>query len=274
MQEKECMIIRDLLPSYVEQLTGEGTAGVIDAHLKECKKCQGIYQELVFQYAEENRRQGKVDKKFLGKLRRYRYQLIGGLIGIMIPVLVVVIWFGSLILKNRFTTPSVESTQNVEEYRKFENYYGLSPLDLFPTDEQVAENGGEIVEYVYECNDNKMYQNCQIYMECQYTEEGFEKEASRLKTMRHEDSGQTVCTSEELFAYPGVYAMLSFDSCNEYALLLEEESKIIYIYLQGMVDRRDLYFDEKYLPLDYGQNGFEMQEIGEFNMYPAEWYTF
>lgn len=61
-----------------------------------------------------------------------------------------------------------------------------------------------------------------------------------------------------------------YDEGYEYALLSEEEYKIIYIYLQG-IDRRELVFEEKYLPKDYGQKGYFMETEREpFRIYMTD----
>ena len=36
--KKECKIVQDLLPSYVDKLTNEETNQYIEEHLKECKE--------------------------------------------------------------------------------------------------------------------------------------------------------------------------------------------------------------------------------------------
>lgn len=43
---KNCNLIDDLLPLYVEGLVSEGTKHEIEKHLKECEKCSKIYGEM------------------------------------------------------------------------------------------------------------------------------------------------------------------------------------------------------------------------------------
>ena len=160
--------------------------------------------------------------------------------------------------------------ENVEEYREFEAYSGISKLSLFPTRQQIARAEGDILAYIYECSGPKLYQNCQIYMECRYTEQEYQKEVDRLLQFTYSETGLGVQYSEDGYEYPAVYAIKNVEGCNEYVLFLEEEQKIIYIYLQGTVDRRDLHFDEKYLPLDYGQNGMTFEEVESYSIYPVE----
>ena len=91
----------------------------------------------------------------------------------------------------------------------------------------------------------------------------------RLLQTTDKNTERKVEYSEEETSLPCVYAML-YDEGYEYALFSEEEGKIIYIYLQG-IDRRELVFDEKYLPKDYGQKGHFMETEREpFRIYMTD----
>ena len=41
-KKRECKIIQDLLPNYVENLTNEETNKFIDEHLTDCEDCNNI----------------------------------------------------------------------------------------------------------------------------------------------------------------------------------------------------------------------------------------
>lgn len=267
MQERECVIVRDLLPSYIEQLTNDTTVSVVEAHLKECKKCEKVYQELLATYEEESSMQGKADKRFFRRLRRYRYQMLGGIIGIMLPFVALFVWYGIRVFQNMYLPIPRTYTEEIADYGEFEDYDGLSELALFPKEEALEESQAEIVKYVYECDKDSLYQECQIYLECQYTESMYLSEKQRLQQIVGQDTKLATVYTEKDFAYPAVYAMVNSDSCNEYALFLEDEHKIIYVYLQGLVDRRELYFNEEYLPLEYGQHGMEFEELEPYSIY-------
>ena len=54
--KKECKIVQDLLPSYIDKLTNEETNQYIEEHLKECKECQAILKNMKsnIEYKEQN----------------------------------------------------------------------------------------------------------------------------------------------------------------------------------------------------------------------------
>lgn len=43
---KECKIIQDLLPNYIEGLTNEETNKYIEKHLNECIECKNIWENM------------------------------------------------------------------------------------------------------------------------------------------------------------------------------------------------------------------------------------
>jgi len=53
MEEKRnCKIVQDLLPNYIEKLTNEETNHFIEEHLKECTECQQIFENMQKQKLE------------------------------------------------------------------------------------------------------------------------------------------------------------------------------------------------------------------------------
>ncbi len=76
---------------------------------------------------------------------------------------------------------------------------------------------------------------CKIYMECDYSEQEFEKEIARLKSVTATLDGVTnsIIYNEDYFEYPAYISMFNWSSCYEYALILEEEKKIVYVFVQG-----------------------------------------
>ena len=45
--EKECNIIRDLLPNYIEKLTNNDTNEFIEKHIENCKKCNDLLKKKI-----------------------------------------------------------------------------------------------------------------------------------------------------------------------------------------------------------------------------------
>ena len=45
-ENKECKVVQDLLPNYIENLTSEETNKFIEEHLKNCPECQAMLENM------------------------------------------------------------------------------------------------------------------------------------------------------------------------------------------------------------------------------------
>ena len=72
-EKKDCKIVQDLLPNYIENLTSEETNLFIKEHLKECTECQNILEnmqkELNIHNMKREEREVKYIKKFSDKMK-------------------------------------------------------------------------------------------------------------------------------------------------------------------------------------------------------------
>ena len=46
MNKKDCKIVQDLLPNYIENLTKEETSKYIEEHIKECEECKELLDKM------------------------------------------------------------------------------------------------------------------------------------------------------------------------------------------------------------------------------------
>lgn len=261
-----CGIVKTLYPSYQEQLVTESSRILIEKHLNECRDCQKLYRQQDNASALRSRQ-----KKETGYLRRYRsmfFTTIGGtLLGFL---LCCILLYGALRLGFRFSSVAY-STDSISEYGEFQKYNGLSKLMIFP---ETLPDSASDTEYYYNADGSVIYQSVQIYLDCTYSSEDYNKEKERLSSLSYTDSQQItrkICLDDgSLLPYPGCYAMLYSDCCCEYALFFEEEKRIVYVYLQTVyVD--DVKFPLKFLPLDYGSLADPPEnQAAPYNMYGAD----
>ena len=71
--EMKCSVTRDLLPAYIEGLTGEGSNAFIAAHLDECEKCRAAYRVMAEQNKGAKNDYGAVLYRLIRRRRRRRY---------------------------------------------------------------------------------------------------------------------------------------------------------------------------------------------------------
>lgn len=104
MKKPTCGIIQDLLLSYREGLTGENVTQMIQEHLSDCPKCRQRYEELKRQQEAEETKEFSRGKRFGEKLKSIRYYMIGILIGLVLPVAFIVVWYAVSALGTYFET--------------------------------------------------------------------------------------------------------------------------------------------------------------------------
>lgn len=268
-ESTECSLVRDLLPLSIEGLVSEESAKLIQAHLEICKKCGNYREELLEDKKEREDKEQAIERRFVRTLKKWRYEMLGLFIGVFVVLGVVL-----LLLFNPFSAAGQgeevytvkEHYEDVQDYGK-QNYTGIAGLSLFPESDAVST---AIQEFYYDCKGQKLYQAYQIYLKCVYEEDAYEAEKQRLLQVTDEFTGRGIVYSEKETYLPCISAML-YDEGFEYALLDEAEYTIIYIYLQG-IDRREVVFNNAYLPADYGQAGYYFETEREaFRIYPTEW---
>ena len=67
-EKRECKIVQDLLPNYVDGLTNEETNKYIEEHIKECTECTEILANM---QKKLNVKIGEKDKKIVKILKKY-----------------------------------------------------------------------------------------------------------------------------------------------------------------------------------------------------------
>ena len=269
-ENTDCSLVKDLFLLSLDGLTSEESERLIGAHLQTCKKCQRYREELIAENQELESSEQENDKRLSRAFKRWRYELVGLFAGILFVLLVILLlWFqpfAGMGAGQKEVYSVKEHYEQPQDYGK-QNYEGIAGLALFPQSDAV---GGNIEEFYYDCKGQKLYQEYQIYLKCVYEEKAYDEEKERLLNVTDEQTGRKTVYSEEEAYLPCVYAML-YDEGFEYALLDEDNSTIVYIYLQG-IDRREIAFAKSYLPTDYGQAGYYFEtERDAFRIYPTEW---
>ena len=80
MNKKDCKIVQDLLPNYIENLTKEETSKYIEEHIKECEECKELLDKMRTEIKsnDEKRdlREVKYMKKFKNKIRILKFIIL------------------------------------------------------------------------------------------------------------------------------------------------------------------------------------------------------
>lgn len=104
MERLTCGIIQDLILSYYDGLTGENVNQMMREHLTECQECRKRYEEVRGQREAEESREISKGKRFEEKIKSIRYYVIGILMGLVLPIVFIVIWYAICAIGSYFET--------------------------------------------------------------------------------------------------------------------------------------------------------------------------
>lgn len=75
MSDKECSVIRDLLPVYCDNLVSETTRTVIESHLRKCENCRNEYKQMAAEMPE-NFKENSTKRIFDNMMRKKKTERI------------------------------------------------------------------------------------------------------------------------------------------------------------------------------------------------------
>ena len=121
-EKRDCKIVQDLLPNYIENLTNEETNHFIEEHLKECPECQKVLEnmqkEIKVSTTKRDDREVKYIKKYNKKLKILKYALL-------IIILIYVIAVGRrTIIMSSLSGKATENQINDNYYVRLYSYQG------------------------------------------------------------------------------------------------------------------------------------------------------
>ncbi len=92
MKELSCAVIRDLLPSYFDKITSEETKEIVSEHLKGCKECSEMLNNMNKDIGENDFNQNEqID--FLNGFRKNKKNAIIKTILIVIIIMLIIFLF-------------------------------------------------------------------------------------------------------------------------------------------------------------------------------------
>lgn len=113
-EKRDCKIIQDLLPNYIEKLTNEETNHFIEEHLKECTECQHVFEnmqkELKVNTTKRDEREVKYMKKFSNKMKLLKFIILA-----LIIIYVIIV--------GRRTFIMTSLSEKAKENQTYNNYY-------------------------------------------------------------------------------------------------------------------------------------------------------
>lgn len=99
-EKRDCKVVQDLLPNYVEKLTNEETNKYIEEHLESCEECRSILESMKKEIKVLDKEKQKKEVKFLKKYNR-KLKILSGII------LAIIIIYGIIVIRNTFILASM-----------------------------------------------------------------------------------------------------------------------------------------------------------------------
>ena len=160
-EKRDCEIVQDLLPNYIEKLTNEETNIYIEEHLKECSECQSIYENMKRDVTSDNPKREKREIKYI---KKYSEKLKVLKVIILVIIAVFAIDTGrKMIIIAELVDKSSSYVDSNNYHKKVVNYQGTVAIlsDIYYKD-------GKKAEFMGENNEVKMYladEKVHIYVE-------------------------------------------------------------------------------------------------------------
>lgn len=166
--ENKCKIVRDLLPTYIENLTSDETNIFIEEHLNSCKNCKQIYQDMRNDLDNQNIE----DTEIINEIKEYKKKinLIKTIfwiivIGIILTIVISVSYKFYVIRKTYYRNTNYREFESfrVEEYDEsvekdiphYTTYYLKNVMKKYYGDEVIEYYDGE--NHYYFDNESKTY---------------------------------------------------------------------------------------------------------------------
>lgn len=105
-----CEVIKDLLPSYIDELTSDVTNGLVEEHVENCTSCKEVLDAMKAQDMTSAERQKEAQEKeidFLKKARRRTRRIVVGSIASAFVIFLVLVFVNRFIVGNPVGNESV-----------------------------------------------------------------------------------------------------------------------------------------------------------------------
>lgn len=166
--KKDCKIVQDLLPAYIDNVLSEETKLYVEEHLKSCDECKKLYDEMNFDLQKEDVKNTEIVKK----IKKYKRKIVTLKVFVIIVILAIIITITSIIafrfyvVKNALIKNinyNVSGNFRIEEYDESIERYDIHTTTYYGEGKMKKVRGDEVLEYwegvehYYIDNENKTY---------------------------------------------------------------------------------------------------------------------
>lgn len=166
--KRDCKIVEDLLPAYIENMLSVESMSFVEEHLKVCPDCENSYKEMISEIKKEeiqNTENVKIIKKYKRKIRALKI-LVGLVIFVILSIGLGTLVFRYSVVKNALVKNiNYDASGNfrLEYYEDSIERYNYHTTTYFCNDRMKKVKGDKVLEYwentshYYINNENKTY---------------------------------------------------------------------------------------------------------------------
>lgn len=118
---KECYMIQDLLPSYIDKLTSSETNKYIENHISSCQECKNVLKNMQINNKdnEETIIEKKDKIKYINFAKKYniKFNTLKIILAIIITIFIILFFRKAIIIK--------KLNENAKKYENISNYYSI-----------------------------------------------------------------------------------------------------------------------------------------------------
>lgn len=188
-EQKDCKIIRDLLPSYIDRLTNENTNQYVEEHLGECSECKTVLENmqkiLGTDATMKNSKEVKYIKKYNKKMKILKITLLA------ILLIFVLSYTRKLIILISLSNKVDEYTNSTNYYKKTVRYNGyddsIMTIENYVKDEKIIDKFKLLSEFMTVNNTNYFNgEKVNSYYEIEFDEETEEYKSRKTVQLNQE----------------------------------------------------------------------------------------
>ena len=126
-EKRDCKIVQDLLPNYIEKLTNDETNKYIEEHLNNCEDCKRTFEnmkkDLNISNSEKRKEQQKQQEREINYIKKFnkKFKLLRNILLIILALFIILVGRKTIILTS-LTNKAEESENSKNYYLKLESY--------------------------------------------------------------------------------------------------------------------------------------------------------
>lgn len=141
---KECKIVQDLLPNYLEEVTNEETNAFIKEHIAKCKECNKIYSAMK-QELKVNTLDTKATINYMKRFKT-KLKILRNILLIIIVITVIIVGRKAFILAKLFNTSNkLYDKNNYEKIQTEQSGWVPNDLNNYYSKSIAIQSDGKIV---------------------------------------------------------------------------------------------------------------------------------